>query len=254
MGHAIARSLDAKGHAIGNSFDIEASPIFGKDPSLVIVDKKSTATVSAITVSPLSSVDCVIDFSSPVATMKILEAAVESGTPLVIATTGIDTAMEKKISDAANHIPIVYATNMSVGVNLLFKLTEMAAGALGGSYDAEVFEAHHRHKKDSPSGTASTLIRSIQEGHEAYRDNKEAYRDRGIIGERSDDEIGVQILRGGDIVGEHTVFFCGDGERIEITHRATDRRIFADGAVRAAEFVVKAEPGLYSMFDVLNIG
>ncbi|MBN2434945.1 MAG: 4-hydroxy-tetrahydrodipicolinate reductase [Spirochaetes bacterium] len=254
MGQAIARSLYSKGHSVGNSFDIPSSPFYGKDPALEVVGRNSGAIVGEISASAIKDVDCVVDFSAPAAAMKILDAAVEASKPLVIATTGLDSDMEKRIEDASKKIAIVYATNMSVGVNLLFKLAEMAAGVLGGSYDAEVFEAHHRNKKDSPSGTASTIINHIRKGHRDFEKCTEAYRDRGIIGERTDNEIGVQVLRGGDIVGEHTAFFCGLGERIEITHRATDRRVLADGAVRASEFVVSAKPGLYSMLDVLNIG
>ena len=142
---------------------------------------------------------------------------------------------------------------MSLGVNLLFRLTEIAAKALQNEFDIEVFEAHHRLKKDAPSGTAKRLVDIIKSSVDELRSADEVHGRNGITGERKNDEIGVMAMRGGDIVGEHTVYFAGIGERIELTHRATRRDIFAAGAVRAIEFLIGKKPGVYTMFDVLGI-
>ncbi len=254
MGKEIFRAVRERDFALGAAFDIQSSPFFGKDPGECIDGEKAGCIVSEISSHTLQNCDAAIDFSAPVATMALLEAALQSKTPVVIATTGFSEEQEKEIAKAAESIPVVKSTNMSVGVNLLFKLVEMAAQALPADYDTEVFEAHHRHKKDSPSGTAKTLIKTIKNARKQLPDMNESYRASGITGPRRENELGVQVLRGGGIVGEHTAFFVSENDRIEITHRAGDRKIFADGAVEAALFAAKAVPGLYSMFDVLDIG
>lgn len=254
MGRAIYQSMMDRSIPLGAAFDVPSSPLFAKDPGETLADQKAGCLVALISSEETAKCSAVIDFSAPVATMKLLEAALQSKTPLVIATTGLTADEEKKIQDASRQIPIVKSTNMSVGVNLLFKLIEMAAQALPPDYDVEVFEAHHRHKKDSPSGTAKTMISTIKNARKEIAALKEAYRGDGITGPREDSELGVQVLRGGGIVGEHTAFFVSEHDRIEITHRAADRKVFVDGAVEAALFASKADAGLYSMFDVLNFG
>ena len=196
--------------------------------------------------------DVVIDFSSHAATRALLEAAVAQKKPVVLGTTGHAAAEKKALLALAAQVPCVWAGNFSVGVNLLFALTRRAAAILGSDYDAEVVEMHHRFKKDAPSGTAARLLEIILEERkltaEALRHGRQ-----GITGERQPTEVGIHALRGGDVVGDHTVMFAALGERVELTHKASDRGIFARGAVRAAQWVVTQPPGVYDMQDVLGL-
>lgn len=197
--------------------------------------------------------DVVIDFSFHEATVAIAELAAQHTLPLVIGTTGHTAEEKNKIRALVeNKIPVVWAGNFSVGVNTLNYLTRKAAHILGGNYEPEVLEMHHHHKKDAPSGTAERLVEILRTAYEPAKDQV-VYGREGLIGERSNKEIGVHSIRGGDIVGEHTVYFCGEGERIELTHRATDRKIFAQGAVRAAHWAIDKTPGIYNMEDVLGL-
>ncbi len=199
--------------------------------------------------------DCqvVIDFSSHDCTVELVELAVQYGKPVVIGTTGHTGDERAKVTALAEKLPIIWAGNFSVGVNLLNSLTAKAASILSADYDPEVVEMHHRLKVDAPSGTAERLVEIIKQ---ARKPNPSQVRHgrQGITGERSNEEIGVHSLRGGDIVGEHTVIFAGEGERLELTHKATDRRIFARGALRAAHWVIDQPAGLYDMDDVLGLG
>lgn len=194
--------------------------------------------------------DVLIDFSSPSATEAICEAATKANRPMVIGTTGHSAEQQSIIEAAAREIPIVLAANFSVGVNALFSLAELAAKILGENFDVEIIETHHRMKKDAPSGTAKTLAEILQKarGTEKIRHGRE-----GLIGERDKSEIGVHSVRGGDVVGDHTLIFAGDGERLELTHRASSRETFARGALRAARWVMGKPEGLYSMRDVLGL-
>ncbi len=200
----------------------------------------------------LAGCDVIIDFSAHSGTGPLLELAVAQKKPIVIGTTGHSAAEKKKLLTLAAKVPCVWAGNFSVGVNLLFALTRRAAAVLGADYDAEVVEMHHRFKKDAPSGTAARLLEIILEERKltaaALRHGRS-----GITGERQPTEVGVHALRGGDVVGEHTVLFAALGERVELTHKASDRGIFARGAVRAAHWVVKQKPGVYDMQDVLGL-
>ncbi len=200
----------------------------------------------------LARCDVIIDFSSHQATAKVLEAAVAHKKAVVIGTTGHDADEKRRLLPLAAKVPCVWAGNFSVGVNLLFALTRRAARVLGSDYDAEVVEMHHRFKKDAPSGTAARLLEIILEerklGADALRHGR-----AGITGERKPTEVGVHALRGGDVVGEHTVMFAGLGERLELTHKASDRAIFARGALRAAAWVANQPPGVYDMQDVLGL-
>ena len=200
----------------------------------------------------LASCDVIIDFSSHSVTGKLLELAVAQKKPIVIGTTGHVADEKKKLLALAAKVPCVWAGNFSVGVNLLFALTRRASAVLGADYDAEVVEMHHRFKKDAPSGTAARLLEIILEERKLTA-NALRHGRSGITGERQPTEVGVHALRGGDVVGEHTVVFAALGERVELTHKASDRGIFARGAVRAAHWGVKQPPGVYDMQDVLGL-
>jgi 4-hydroxy-tetrahydrodipicolinate reductase len=197
--------------------------------------------------------DVIIDFTAPAATISHVELAVEKNKAMVIGTTGIDAEHLQKIQDAAGKIPIMFAPNFSVGVNLLLNALQDMARVLGDDYDIEIIEAHHRLKKDAPSGTALKLAQVIADALGRDLDEVGRYARKGIIGERTKKEIGIQTIRGGDIVGDHTVMFCGLGERIEITHKASSRDTFARGALRAAAWIARQKPGLYDMQDVLGL-
>ncbi len=192
--------------------------------------------------------DVVIDFTLPEVTAQHVWLAAKQHKPLVIGTTGLDTAQEKELRDAAKETAIVYAANMSVGVNLLLALVEQAAARLGEEWDIEIAESHHRHKIDAPSGTALALGKAAASGRGTTLD---PVLDRG--GEREPGGIGFAVQRGGDVVGEHTVTFFADGERLELGHKATNRALFARGAIRAALWAKDQAPGLYGMRDVLGL-
>ena len=195
----------------------------------------------------------VIDFTAPSASLMNVRAAAKSGRAMVVGTTGFGKEDLKEIKKLAKKIPIVLAPNMSVGVNLLLKVIGMVAGVLDEDYDIDIVETHHRHKKDAPSGTALKMAQVAASARGTTLDKVGAFSRHGNIGERKRGEIGVQALRVGDVVGEHTVIFGTMGERIEITHKASSRDVFARGAVRAAAWVVGRPPGLYDMQDVLGI-
>ena len=194
-----------------------------------------------------------IDFALPEGTVDNLNACVSARCPLVIGTTGLSEQARAQVAAAAKQIPIVVSANMSVGVNLLMKLTELAAKALDATYDIEIFEAHHRNKKDAPSGTALALGNSAATGRGVSLKDVAVFERYGDTGARSSGSIGFSVFRGGDVIGDHTVTFAGNGERLELSHRASDRMMFARGAVRAAAWVVTRPPGLYSMQDVLGL-
>lgn len=197
--------------------------------------------------------EVVVDFSVHDVTLEIAELAAKNKRPLVIGTTGHSAEVKKTIIETVEkEIPVVWAGNFSVGVNTLNYLTKKAATILGESFEPEVLEMHHHHKKDAPSGTAERLIEILRDAYNLDKSNVVHGRE-GIVGARPKKEIGVHAIRGGDIVGEHTVYFCGEGERIELTHRATDRKIFAQGALRAARWIIGKAPGIYNMEDVLGL-
>lgn len=195
--------------------------------------------------------DVIIDFSFHEATASVIRTAIDLQKSLIIGTTGHTNAERNALKAEAGRVPTVWAGNYSVGVNLLFYMTQLAASVLDEGYDAEVVEMHHRLKKDAPSGTAARLYEIILEerglGMEALRHGRS-----GIPGERSRKEVGVHALRGGDTVGDHTVYFAGLGERVELTHRASDRKVFSIGALRAARWILRQPPGVYDMQDVLG--
>ena len=198
--------------------------------------------------------DVVIDFSLREATLPLARICLDAGKPMVIGTTGHGPEEKLEIEAISSKIPIVWAGNFSTGVNLLFYLTEITSRVLDSSseFDPEVIEMHHRLKKDAPSGTADRLLEILKNSRD-LTDKQIAHGRNGMVGERPAKEIGSHALRGGDVVGDHTVLFAGMGERIELTHRATDRKIFAVGALRAAKWIRDQPPGLFSMQDVLGL-
>ena len=197
--------------------------------------------------------DVVIDFSFHSATLSVAELCAQHRKALVIGTTGHLPAEKTKIQAIAASIPIVWSSNYSTGVNTLFWLTKKAVEILGPDFDLEVVEMHHRLKKDAPSGTATTLLEILTAARKLQMDQALRHGRKGITGERTASEIGIHALRGGDVVGDHTVVFATNGERVELTHKASSRDTFANGALRAAEWVVRQRPGLYDMQDVLGL-
>ena len=194
-----------------------------------------------------------IDFTLPAAVLTNLPKAIEGKAKMVIGATGFTDEEKDLIKSAAEKIPIVLSPNMSIGVNLLFKLSELAAKSLGENFDIEIIEAHHKHKHDAPSGTAHGIAEAVARGRSFDLKKVAKHGREGIIGERPQDEIGIHAVRGGDIVGDHTILYAGDGERIELKHMAHSRATFANGSLKAANFLREKETGLYTMFDVLGL-
>ncbi|WP_269498162.1 4-hydroxy-tetrahydrodipicolinate reductase [Castellaniella sp. S9] len=199
----------------------------------------------------LAGADCLIDFTRPEGTLAHLEACVRHGVKAVIGTTGLDAAGKQAIRAASQKTAIVFAPNMSVGVNATLKLLDMAARLLNSGYDVEVFEAHHRNKVDAPSGTALAMGEAVARAWGVSLDEVADWARHGNTGVRETGHIGFSVVRGGDIVGDHTVYFCGTGERIEITHRSSSRATYAQGSLRAARYLARKEFGLFDMQDVL---
>lgn len=197
--------------------------------------------------------DCIIDFTLPEGTITHAKLAQKHKKPLIIGTTGLSAEDETVLKEAAQDTCIVYASNMSIGVNLLFALVEQTAAKLSSDWDIEIFESHHKYKVDAPSGTALSLGKAAATGRNNSLENLAEYDRHGTIGAREKGKIGFSVARGGDVIGDHTVFFLGESERLELTHKASDRSLFAKGALHAALWSQDKEPGLYSMRDVLEI-
>jgi 4-hydroxy-tetrahydrodipicolinate reductase len=219
-------------------------------PQHVTIPTGLLSTVSAEKL--MGAADVVIDFTRPDISVHHAYVAAAMGKPIVIGTTGFTAEQVQMIGDAANHIPIVLAANMSIGINLLQAVVEIVAQTLDAKYDIEILEMHHRHKIDAPSGTALALAEAAAIGRNINLKNRAVYDRKGNSGPRKRGDIGFACLRGGDVVGDHTVMFAGDGERIEITHKASDRRIYSQGAVQAAKWLVNQPSGRYSMKDVMG--
>jgi len=238
----LAGAIEGKGHqALGE----DAGEIAGCGKTGIRITEDLTAL--------LKEGEVVIDFSAPDATLNHLRAASQHRRAMVIGTTGLSASEFEELKSTTCHIPCVFSPNMSVGVNVLYKVIGEMAKTLGDEYDIEVIEAHHRLKKDAPSGTALKIAEVLAKAVKRDLNQVGVYARKGLIGERKKQEIGIQTIRAGDIVGDHTVLFGGMGERIEVTHRASSRDTFARGALRAAGWVVKQQPGLYDMMDVLNL-
>jgi 4-hydroxy-tetrahydrodipicolinate reductase len=197
--------------------------------------------------------DVVVDFSLPAACAKYIDAAVETLTPMVTGTTGLTKSQEKLLKHASDVVPLVYASNTSLGINLLFVLVEQISRALPDNFDIEILDFHHREKVDAPSGTALSLGHAAAKGRNIDLDTIAKLSREGVVGVRGSGEIGFAALRGGDVIGEHSVIFAGAGERIEISHKTAGRDIYASGALRAAHWVVQQAPSLYDMKDVLGL-
>jgi 4-hydroxy-tetrahydrodipicolinate reductase len=197
--------------------------------------------------------DVVVDFSSPGATADIAKACANHKKALVIGTTGHSEMERAQVANWKSQIPMVWSSNFSTGVNALFWLTRKAAEILGPGFDVEILETHHRFKKDAPSGTAKSLAEILASVRRQQLEKVARHGRVGIVGERSSAEIGIHSVRGGDVVGDHTVIFANNGERVELTHKASSRETFANGALRAAQWIVKQKPGLYDMQDVLGL-
>lgn len=209
--------------------------------------------VTADIEAALSKADCLIDFTRPEGTLVHLAACRRHGVHTVVGTTGFSPEQKLKIEEASRDVPIVFAPNMAVGVNAVFKLLDVAARILNEGYDVEVIEAHHRHKVDAPSGTALRMGEVVAHALDRYLPECAVYGREGHTGERPSAQIGFSTIRGGDIVGDHTVLFAGTGERIEITHKSASRMPYAQGALRAARFMRGKKQGLFDMQDVLNL-
>ncbi len=252
MGQAILRIMTERGHKLHAAFDADGSPLMNKNCIELVNSPFADCVISTINAEALQGVDSVIDFSGPAATMKLIKIMSELKKPLVIGTTGFSDSDVSSIRSFSEMIPVIHSPNMSLGVNLLFKLTEIASMALTTDYDVEIFEAHHRFKKDAPSGTARRLLEIVKENMAGLSNAADINGREGITGERTSNEIGMHAMRGGNIIGEHTVFYTGLDDRIELTHRAASRDVFARGAVSAAEYLYNKAPGFYTMYDVLG--
>jgi 4-hydroxy-tetrahydrodipicolinate reductase len=244
--------LNAEGVALGAAFDRAGTPFVGRDAGEMAGVVSGIAIVDDVRAA-IAAADCVIDFTRPEGTLEHLAIARELGKAMVIGTTGFDAAGKAAIADAAKDIPVVFAPNMAVGVNVVFKLLEVAARILSEGYDVEVIEAHHRFKVDAPSGTALRMGEVV--ARELGRDLEACaiYGREGHTGERRAETIGFSTIRGGDVVGDHTVLFAGIGERIEITHKSGSRMPYALGSLRAARFLQGRSQGLFDMQDVLGL-
>ena len=253
MGRMLVEALLAAGDCrLAGALDIPGSPALGQDAA-AFLGRSSGVLITDDLQAGLADADVLIDFTRPTGTLAHLKVCRELGVQLVIGTTGFDEAGKATITEAAQHIAIVMAPNMSVGVNVVLKLLATTARALSEGYDIEIVEAHHRHKVDAPSGTALKMGEVIADA--LGRDLKDCavYAREGVTGERDPSSIGFATIRGGDIVGDHTVLFAGTGERIEITHKSSSRATYAQGSLRAARFLASKQQGLFDMFDVLNL-
>lgn len=253
MGHMLIEAIRASGDCqLAGALDVAASPAIGNDAA-AFLGVASGVAVTADLKAGLAGAQVLIDFTRPEGTLAHLKACRQLGVNAVIGTTGLNDAQKAEVAAAAQDIAIVMAPNMSVGVNVTLKLLEMAAKALATGYDIEIIEAHHRHKVDAPSGTALKMGEVIAQA--IGRDLKDCavYAREGVTGERDPSTIGFATIRGGDIVGDHTVLFAGTGERIEITHKSASRSTYAQGSLRAVRFLAGRKKGLYDMFDVLGL-
>ena len=254
MGGRIAAAVRAEPDLrIAAATERPDSPCIGRDAGVVAGSGETDVPVSPTIDEALArGVDVAIDFTAPAAAVKHAQACARARVALVIGTTGFSAQQKADLAGCAKQIALLVAPNMSVGVNVLFRLVAEAARTLGPSYEVEIVEMHHRMKKDAPSGTALRLAEAAAQGLDLDLQKAGVYARHGETGERRPGTIGIQALRGGDVVGDHTVHFLADGERLELTHRATSRDNFARGAIRAAKFIAGKPAGLYDLQDVLG--
>lgn len=253
MGHALLEGVFADAElGLHGALDRVGNPQIGHDAGELLGKLSGVKVTDNIEVA-LQAADVLIDFTRPEASMLYLEACQKAQVSMVIGTTGFSSEQKQSIAAAAKNIAIVFAPNMSVGVTLLINLVEQAAKVLSDGYDIEVVEMHHRHKVDAPSGTALRLGEAAAKGLGQRLEDCAIYAREGVTGEREAGKIGFATLRGGDVVGDHTVVLAGIGERVELTHKASSRATFALGALRAAKFLHDKSAGLYDMQDVLGL-
>jgi 4-hydroxy-tetrahydrodipicolinate reductase len=253
MGRMLVEAVQASPDAVlAGALDVPSSPAVGSDAT-AFLGVSSGVHITADLHEGLKNAQYLIDFTRPEGTIAHLRACRELGVKLIIGTTGFSDEQKAEINEAARDIAIVMSPNMAVGVNVVFKLLAQAAKALKEGYDIEIIEAHHRHKVDAPSGTALKMGEVVAEA--VGRDLKECavYGREGVTGERDPSTIGFATIRGGDVVGDHTVLFAGIGERIEITHKSSSRSTYAQGSLRAARYLATQPHGLFSMDDVLGL-
>lgn len=256
MGRALVQAVAASdGVQLAAATEVAGSPALGQDAGLVAGIPPLGVEVGDDPDRLVTEVDGVIDFTLPRPTADLVPRCAGRGVTLVVGTTGLDTPQHAALEQAAAKVPLVLAPNMSVGVNVLLRLAAETARLLGPGYDLEIVEAHHGNKVDAPSGTALALARALADAtaDRGPLEQRACHARHGSIGRRPPGQIGIQTLRGGDVVGEHTVLYLGDGERLELTHRASSRQTFARGAVRALLWAAQQPPGLYSMQDVLGL-
>ncbi|MGE0355795.1 MAG: 4-hydroxy-tetrahydrodipicolinate reductase [Burkholderiales bacterium] len=253
MGRALLEAASADADTtVGAALEVAESPHAGRDAGALATGATGIPVTSDVAAA-LAASDVLVDFTRPAGTLAHLAACVAARKAIVIGTTGFEPAQVESIRGAARAIPVVFAPNFAIGMLVTFKLVDLAARALGPAFDVEVFEAHHRLKVDAPSGTALKLgeVAAAARGTTLAKDG--VFARHGATGERKAGTIGFSVARGGDIVGDHTVYFAGTGERIEITHRSSSRANYAQGAIRAAKWLATRAPGLYDMDDVLGL-
>lgn len=253
MGRTLIEAVTkAEDMTLGAALEQPGSPFIGRDAG-ELVGAPSGVIITDDFETALAGVDALIDFTRPEGTLAHLEVCRRHGVPAVIGTTGFSTEQKLKIQEVAQAVPVTFAPNMAVGVNLVFKLLETAAGILNQGYDIEIIEAHHRHKIDAPSGTAIRMGEVVAKALGRDLEQVAVYGREGVTGERDPSTIGFATVRGGDIVGDHTVLFAGTGERVEITHKAASRMPYALGSLRAIRFMAGRKHGLFDMQDVLGL-
>ena len=253
MGHMLIEAVGAADDMVlSGALDVAGSPALGQDAAAFLGRPQGIA-ITADLDAGLQGADLLIDFTRPEGTLAHLAACRRHGVKAVIGTTGLTAAQKAEIAAHAEHLAIVLAPNMSVGVNVMLKLLDMAARSLNQGYDIEVIEAHHRHKVDAPSGTALQMGEVLANALGRSLEDCAVYAREGVTGERDPSSIGFATIRGGDIVGDHTVLFAGTGERIEITHKSASRVSYAQGSLRAARFLAGHDRGLFGMNDVLGL-
>lgn len=254
MGLRVAQMVNQHpGLKYAAAFEAKGSPAIGRDAGQLLNGEKNGVIIGEGIEAVIDRGDVIIDFTFHKATMEFARVAAAHGKAMVIGTTGLTAENLAELRELAKKFPCVQAPNMSICVNVLFKLVKKTAAILGDDYDIEIIEAHHNKKKDAPSGTALKLAEMAAEGVHRNLDEVMVLERAGIIGERKPREIGIQSIRAADIVGEHTILFAGQGERLELVHRAHSRDHFARGAATAAAWIVGKECGIYSMFDVLGL-
>ncbi|MEJ2123262.1 MAG: 4-hydroxy-tetrahydrodipicolinate reductase [Alphaproteobacteria bacterium] len=254
MGRTLIQAInEAEGLTLGAATELAGSPLLGRDAGELAGSEPLGVALVDELVAVTDAFDVLIDFTAPAATLNHLQVCRQAGKRMVIGTTGLSEAEKRELAEAADEIGIVFAPNMSVGVNLCFKLLELAARVLGDEADVEIIEAHHRHKVDAPSGTALRMGEVVAEVLGRDLDECAVYGREGRSGPRDNKTIGFETIRAGDVVGEHSVWFAMEGERVEIVHKASSRMNFARGAVRAAGWIAGRDQGLFDMRDVLDL-